>query len=126
VLGLFIGTVHLFVMLNAAVRSVAGKWLVGGVAAAVRIVLIMALSMAGARIRVGGAEPTPAITLALYGGPALTLLTLALAFFRRRSMPAGSETKAVADIVMRAWLAAAVFDMLFVIVNVARVLSAPR
>ena len=33
-LGLLIGTVHLLVILNATVRSVAGKWVFGGVAGA--------------------------------------------------------------------------------------------
>ena len=123
-LGLLIGTVHLLVMLNAGVRSVAGKWAFGSVAAVGRVVLLMALSMAGARIRMGGAEPTPAITVALYGGPALTLATFGLAFLRRRKAPAGSDTQGVADILMRAWRIAAIFDLLFVIVNVTRILGA--
>jgi hypothetical protein len=82
----------------------------------------MALSMAGARIRMGGAEPTPAITFALYGGPALTVATFGLAFLRARKAPA--ETQGVADIIMRAWRIAAIFDLLFVIVNVTRILGA--
>lgn len=111
-------------MLNAGVRSVAGRWVIGSVVAVGRVVLLMALSMAGARIRMGGADPTPAITFALYGGPALTLATFGLALLRRRKAPAGAESRAVADIVMRAWRIAAIFDLLFVLVNVTRNLGA--
>ena len=125
-LGLLIGTVHLLVMLNAGVRSIAGKWVPGGVVAVVRVVVLMALSMAGARIRMGGVEPTPAITFALYGGPALTLATFGLAFYRRRKAPPGAGTQDVADVIMRAWRIAAIFDLLFVIVNVTRILGAAR
>ncbi len=123
-LGLFLGTVHLLVILNAGVRSVAGRWVLGGVVAVGRVVLLMALSMAGARIRMGGAEPTPAITFALYGGPALTLATFGLAFLRRRKAAADAEARGAADILMRAWRLAAIFDLLFVLVNVTRNLGA--
>ncbi len=124
-LGLLIGTIHLLVMLNAGVRSIAGKWVLGGIAAVARIVLLMALSMAGARIRMGGAEPTPAITFALYGGPVLTLITFALAWRRGRKAPAGGdgELTVLADVIMRSWRVAAAFDVLFVLVNVARILT---
>lgn len=125
-LGLLIGTVHLLVMLNAGVRSIAGKWVLGGVVAAVRVVVLMALSMAGARIRMGGVEPTPAITFALYGGPALTVATFGLAFYRRRKALAGAGTQDAAEVIMRAWRIAAIFDLLFVIVNVTRILGAAR
>ena len=126
-LGLFIGTVHLFLMLNAGVRSVAGKWFLGGVAAVARIVLLMALAMAGARIRAGGAEPTSGITVALYAGPALTVVACALAFLRRRRVAAGAagpEAEKVAVIVMQAWLAAAVMDVIFLVVNIVRMMNA--
>ena len=125
-LGLLIGTVHLLVILNATVRSVAGKWVLGGVAGASRVVLLMALSMAGARIRMGGADPTASITFALYGGPLLTVVVAALSFHRRRKAPAASEAEALAILIMRAWLVAAAFDMLFVAVNVVRLVGAPR
>lgn len=117
--GLFLGALHLFLLLNAAIRSVADKWLIGGGAAAVRIVLLMALSMAGARIR-GGAEPTTGATVALYAGPALTAAVLALAFLRKKKTSAGSESERNAQIVMRAWLAVTVIDVAYLVVNVVR------
>ena len=124
VLALFIGTIHLFLMLNAGVRSVAGKFWIGCFVAVARIVLLMAVSMAFTRIRVGGVEATPAITIAIYAGPALTVATCALAYARRRKMAAGSEDDRVAEIVMRAWLAAAVMDVIFVAVNITRIMLA--
>jgi hypothetical protein len=119
VLGLLIGTVHLLLMLNACVRSIAGKWALGSIAAAVRTTLLVALTMAGSRIRTAAAEPTPAFAVALYAGPALTVVVLALAFRRRRNMAADSEAEATAESIVRAWLAAAIIDVLFVVVNVA-------
>ena len=113
-------------MLNAGVRSVAGRWVLGSVVAVGRVVLLMALSMAGARIRMGGAEPTPAMNFALYGGPALTLATFGLACLRRRKAPPGADTQDAAGVIMRAWRIAAIFDLLFVIVNVTRILGAAR
>jgi|GEM_PF-3000570 len=123
VLGLFIGAAHLFLMLNAGVRSVAGKWWLGGVVALARIVLLMALSMASARIR-GGAEPSGSITVALYAGPALTVVAFAVAFYRRRKATGSAEAERVGDIVMRAWAAAALMDVIFLVVNIIRITSA--
>ena len=73
-------------------------------------------------------EPSrrPRSAFALYGGPALTVAAFALAYFRRRRVPAGSEPEGVADIIMRAWRLAAIFDVLFVIVNVTRIMSSPH
>ena len=124
VLALFIGTLHLFLMLNAGVRSVGGRFWIGCFVAVSRIVLLMAVSMAFTRIRIGGAEATPAINVALYAGPALTVGTCALAFYRRRQMGADTEQARVAKIVMRAWLAAAVMDVVFVGVNITRIMLA--
>ncbi len=118
-LGLLIGTVHLLLMLNACVRSIAGKWALGGIAAVARTTLLVAITMAGARIRLAGAAPTPAFTVGLYAGPALTVVFFALAYRRRRNMPAGSEAETAAESIVRAWLAAAVIDLMFVVVNVA-------
>lgn len=113
-------------MLNACVRSIAGKWVLGSIAAVARITLLVALTMAGSRIRVAGATPTPAFEVALYAGPALTVVALVLAFRRRRDMPAGSDREATAESIARAWLAAAVIDLMFVVVNVAaRIISSP-
>jgi hypothetical protein len=123
-LGLFIGAAHLFLMLNAGVRSVAGKWWLGGVAAIARIVLLMALSMAGTRIRSSGAEATSSLTIALYAGPALTVLACALSFLRKRRAEAGSEEARVATLVMRAWIAVAVMDVIYIVVNVVRLTRA--
>jgi hypothetical protein len=120
VLGLFIGAAHLFLMLNAGVRSVAGKWWFGGVIAVARVVLLMALAMASTRIRGGGAEATSGLTVALYAGPVLTVAACAFTFFRRRGLAPDSEDARVATIVARAWLAAAVMDVLFLVVNLVR------
>jgi hypothetical protein len=126
VLGLLIGTIHLLLMLNACVRSIAGKWVLGGIAGAARITLLVAITMAGSRIRVSGAAPTPAFAVGLYAGPALTVLALALAFRRRSNMPAGSDAEATAESIVRAWLAATIIDLMFVVVNVAaRIINAP-
>jgi hypothetical protein len=126
-LGLFIGAAHLFLMLNAGVRSVAGKWWLGGVAAIARIVLLMALSMAGTRIRSSGAEATSSLTIALYAGPALTVLACALSFLRKRraEAKAGSEEEArVAKLVMQAWIAVAAMDVIYIVVNAVRLTRA--
>jgi hypothetical protein len=126
VLGLFIGAAHLFLMLNAGVRSVAGNWWFGGVVAVARVVLLMALAMATTRIRGGGAEATPGLTVALYAGPALTIAALAFTLLRRRKLAQGapdSDEARVATVVMRAWLAAATMDVIFLVVNLIRMSS---
>jgi hypothetical protein len=117
VLGLFIGTAHLVVILNATVRSLAGKWGLGAVVAVMRIVLLIALVMANSRIRSGAAEATSALTAALYAGPALSLTASILAFFRRQKLVNGSEDKRTATTVMRAWLTAASVDVLLLVVS---------
>lgn len=123
-IGLLIGTFHLLVMLNACVRSIAGKWAIGSIAAVTRTFLLIAITMAAARIRVVGAQPTPGLMVAVYAGPAITFIVLALAFVRRRKTAAGSEAEGAAEKIVRAWLAAAIFDAIFVVVNVgARVVS---
>jgi hypothetical protein len=80
----------------------------------------MALAMASTRIRGGGAEATSGLTVALYAGPALTVVAFAFTFFRRRKLAPDSEDARVATIVMRAWLAAAVMDVIFLVVNLVR------
>lgn len=125
-LGLFVGAFQLFVMVNACVRSIAGKWLLGSLGGVLRTFLLIAVTMASARIRVAGAEPTPAFTVALYGGPALSLLLLGLAFHRRRAMPAGSEAEGAADKIVKSWLAVVVIDAMFLVIGLAsRMMSGP-
>lgn len=123
-IGLLIGTFHLLVILNACVRSIAGKWAVGSIAAVARTFLLIAITMAAARIRLAGAQPTAGLMFAVYAGPAMSFIVLGLAFLRRRKTVAGSEAEIGAEKIVRAWLAAAIFDAIFVVVNVgARVIS---
>jgi uncharacterized protein (TIGR03382 family) len=119
VLGLLIGTVHLLLVLNAAVRSVATKWMLGTFAGIARTFLLIAVAIAGARIRTG-AEPTASMNVALYAGPLLTVAVLGFAWLRRRRIAAGSEAEAPADMLVRAWLLAAIMDGLFAAVNIVR------
>jgi hypothetical protein len=119
VFGLFVGAIHLFVLVNACVRSIVGKWVLGSIGALLRTFLLLALTMANTRIRVAGAEPTLAFFIALFGGPLLSLIMLLLAFRRRRAMPAGSEAQSTAGKIISGWIAVTVFDAMFVAVNVA-------
>lgn len=126
VFGLLVGAFQLFVMVNACIRSIGGKWLIGSLGGMLRVFLLIAIAMASARIRGAGAEPTAGFTIALYAGPALSVLLLLLALQRRRSMPAGSEAEAAADRIVTSWIAVAVIDAIFVVIGVAaRIIATP-
>lgn len=124
--GLLVGALHLFVTVNACLRSFAGKWVVGGVGAIVRVFLMIAVTMASARIRGAGAEPSTAFFVALVVSPLLSFVLLGLAYHRRTRLPAGSEAEAVADKVVTSWIAVAVLDAIFVVVGLAaRMMATP-
>jgi hypothetical protein len=120
VFGLFVGAFQLFIMVNACVRSIAGKWLLGSLGALLRTFLLIAVTMASARIRAGAAEPSAGFSVALFGGPALSLALLLLAFHRKRSMPAGSEGETAAGRLVTSWIAVAVIDAIFMLVGLAQ------
>lgn len=123
-LGLLVGALHLFLTVNACLRSFAGKWVVGGIAAVVRIFLMIAITMASARIRGAGAEPSTGFYVALWVAPLLSFVLLGLAYRRRTKLPAGSEAEAIADKVVTAWIAVAVVDAMFVVIGLASRLMA--
>lgn len=126
VIGLFVGALQLFIMINACVRSFAGKWLVGSIGGVVRTFLLIAVTMASARIRLAGAVPSPSFYVALFSGPALSVLLLLLALRRRRTMPPASEAEAGADRIVTSWIAVASIDAIFVVVGLAgRIISTP-
>ena len=124
--GLLLGALHLFLTVNACLRSFAAKWLVGGIGAVVRVFLIIAVGMASARIRGAGAEPSTAFYVALWVSPLLSGVLLGLAYLRRTKLPAGSEDAAVAGKVVTSWIAVSAIDALLVLVGLAtRVLTTP-
>jgi hypothetical protein len=118
-LGLLAGALHLLLTVNACLRSFAGKWVLGGIGAIVRIFLLLAVTMATARIRGAGAEPSTGFYVALWASPLLSLTLLGLAYRRRTQLPAGSEAEEVADKIVTGWLAVVVLDAMFVVVGVA-------
>jgi hypothetical protein len=127
VVGLFIGALQLFVTLNACIRSVAGKWLLGSIGGVTRTFLLMAITMASARMRIAGAEPSPAFSVALYAGPVISVLVLLLALRRRRKMPAGSEAETAADKSVKGWMGVVVIDGALLAIGVgARLLGVSR
>ncbi len=126
-LGLLVGALHLLLTLNACLRSFAGKWVVGALAAVVRVFLMLAVTMASARIRGAGAEASTAFYVALWVSPLLSFVMLALAYRRRTQLPSGSDAEAVADKVVTSWIAVAVLDAMFVVIGLAsRVLVTGR
>lgn len=114
---LLVGALQLFVLVIVCVHCVAGRWLIGTLGALVRIVVLMAVAMASARIHTAGAEPSSAYYVALYAGPLLSVVVLVLAHLRRRAMPAG-EAEVAANRLVMSWLAASVVDLMFVVVGV--------
>jgi hypothetical protein len=126
VFGLLVGALHLFLTVNACLRSFASKWVIGGVGAIVRVFLMIAVTMASARIRGAGAEPSTAFFVALVLSPLLSFVLLGLAYHRRTRLPAGSEAQAVADKVVTSWIAVAVIDAMFVVIGLASRMIAAR
>ena len=124
--GLLVGALHLFLTVNACLRSFAGRWLLGGIGAIVRIFLMIAVTMASARIRGAGAEPSTGFFVALVVSPLLSFVLLGLAYHRRTRLPAGSEAETIADKVVTAWIAVAVIDAMFVVIGLgARLIATP-
>lgn len=124
--GLLVGALHLFLTVNACLRSFAGKWVLGGIGAVVRVFLMIAVTMASARIRGAGAEPSAAFYVALWVSPLISFVLLGLAYRRRTMLPAGSEAETIADKVVTAWIAVAVIDAMFVVIGLAsRVIATP-
>jgi hypothetical protein len=126
VFGLLVGALHLFLTVNACLRSFAGRWVLGGVGAIVRVFLMIAVTMASARIRGAGAEPSTAFFVALVLSPLLSFVLLGLAYYRRTRLPAGSEAETTADKIVTSWIAVAVIDAMFVVIGLAsRMIAAP-
>lgn len=124
--GLLVGALHLFLTVNACLRSFAGKWVLGGIGAIVRVFLMIAVTMASARIRGAGAEPSSAFYVALWVSPLISFVLLGLAYRRRTMLPTGSDAEAIADKVVTAWIAVAVIDAMFVVIGLAsRVIATP-
>jgi hypothetical protein len=117
VFGLFVGAFQLFALVNACVRSIGGKWLLGSLGGLLRTFLLIAITMASARIRVAHAEPTAGYTVALYAGPILSVVLLLLALHRQRALPAGSEARASADRIVTSWMVVAAIDAVFVVIG---------
>lgn len=125
--GLLLGALHLFLTVNACLRSFAAKWLLGGIGAVARIFLMIAVTMASARIRGAGAEPSTAFYVALWASPLLSFVLLGLAHLRRTRLAAGSETEVVASKVVTSWIAVATMDGVLVAIGLAtRFLAAAR
>ena len=124
--GLLVGALHLFLTVNACLRSLAAKWLLGGIGAVVRVFLMIAVTMASARIRGAGAEPSTAFYVALWVSPLLSFVLLGLAHRRRARLPAGSEAESVARKVVTSWIAVAAIDAILVVIGLAtRFLASP-
>lgn len=114
VFGLLLGALQLFALVNASVRSIAGKWLVGTLGAVVRIFLLFAVTMANARIRGAGAEPSQGYFVALYLGPGLSFLLGVLALLRQRKEAPGTESASAAKQTTIAWFVVTAVDVIFV------------
>lgn len=127
VFGLFVGAFQLFLMVNACVRSIAGTWLFGSVAGLFRAFLLVAITMASARIRGAGFEPSSGYYIALYAGPALSVVLVALAYRRKAAEVAQqrSEGASAADTIMKSWLAVTAMDATFILIGAADRLMAP-
>ncbi len=124
--GLLLGALHLFLTLNACLRSFAARWMLGGFAAVVRIFLMIAVTMASARIRGAGAEPSTAFFVALVISPLLSFVLVGLAYRRRTKQVTGSEAESTADKIVTSWIAVAVIDAIFVVVGLAaRMIATP-
>lgn len=119
--GLFIGALQLFLLINASLRSVGSKWGVGAIAGVTRTVLLLALTMATTRIRLAGAEASTGYVVAMFAGPLISFVALALAFRRRWAAAAGSEAETAADKVVTAWIGAAVIDAMFLVIAFAAI-----
>ncbi|WP_146649249.1 hypothetical protein [Labilithrix luteola] len=113
--GLLLGALQLFALVNASVRSIAGKWMVGTVGAVVRIFLLFAVTMANARIRGAGAEPSQGYFVALYLSPALSFVIGVLSLLRQRKETAGTEAASAARQTTVAWFVVTAVDIVFVV-----------
>jgi len=110
VVGLFVGSLHLFLLINACVFSLSAAWPAGVIAGALRAFLLVALTMAKTRIRLAGVDPTPAFFAAIGVGPALSTAVAVASQIRLAKMPQSESRRGSVARAAYTWTAAALID----------------
>ena len=120
--GVFASFLQLAATVNAFLRCLQNKFVLGAVGALVRVALLLAgaasLFVVKAQ-QAGGTSASGGITLlalvATVGGPLVSFVVLAIAYRRMRGLSAAQEEEASRP--FRAWLPVALFDAAFVAIN---------
>lgn len=114
--------VHVLLVLNASVRSVVERFILGSVGGVLRAVLLGVVTVNAFKASLAvssGPAPTPAYGLlaALVLGPIVSFVVLFVAYRRMRDVPAAQENRA--SRVFKAWLGVSILDAMFVVIAVA-------
>ncbi|MBX3191544.1 MAG: hypothetical protein KF819_31400 [Labilithrix sp.] len=120
--GLLILIVHLLLALNALVRSVLERFVLGSVGGLLRVVLVAVSAVYGFKSSFAGSDGPaagPALVLLVAGGlgPIVSFLVLFMAYRRMREVPAAQEERA--SRVFKAWLGVGIIDAMSVVIAVA-------
>jgi hypothetical protein len=121
VFGLLFASVQLLVVLNALVRSVSERYVLGSVGALLRVGLVGVSTFYGFRATFAGSEGASAggpVLAAAILGPIVSFALLYMAHRRMREVPAvQTEQEERASRVFTAWLGVAILDAMSVVVT---------
>jgi hypothetical protein len=117
--GVFIAIVHFAVTVNALVRSVAERFIVGIWGGAMRSVLLVLAAVLGFRVTFPGAGGPSAgaavgAVVAAVVGPLVSFFVVFVAYRRTRNIPAKDEERAGRPLLP--WVAVACIDAIYVVI----------
>jgi hypothetical protein len=133
VIGVFISVLQFAAVVNALIKSMTGRFMLGTVGAALRAVLLLIGAGGAVWSRFvhypGSAVPAPALAslmvlAAAVLGPVISAVVLWVAHRRSRDVPMADEERLRGP--FNAWLPVGLFDAVFVVVNVLGLVFASR
>ncbi len=121
-IGILVAIVHVSLVLNASVRSVLERFVLGSAGGVLRVVLLGVVTVGTVKASFAASDapaPSPAYGLlaALVLGPMISFVVLFMAYRRMRDVPAAQEDRA--SRVFKAWLGVGIIDAMYVVIMIA-------
>jgi len=119
--GILVAIVHVSLVLNASVRSVLERFILGSAGGVLRVVLLGVVTVSTVKASFAASDaaaPSPAYGLlaALVLGPMISFVVLFMAYRRMRDVPAAQEDRA--SRVFKAWLGVGIIDAMYVVIMI--------
>ena len=120
--GILVAIVHVCLVVNASVRSVLERFILGAAGGVLRAVLLGVVTVGTFKASFATSDvpaPSPAYGLlaALILGPIVSFVVLFTAYRRMRDVPAAQEDRA--SRVFKAWLGVGIIDAMYVVIAIA-------